>query len=212
MKTCGMMGEVVGKAASICTLHECWPREVYSHYLEDLKELCRLPGKSRRETVDGPLEMPENPPVARAEGPPTGIDPASLEGIVVDDVQATKVGKWGSGTGLKGYIGYAYLYSSEPTSRIDFEVKAPETGRYEVRIAYRHHENRGASVPVTVKAGDTLVSKQVNMQQAAPLPNGFLAIGTVQLMKGQSCTVSISPGDGKANACADAVQLVPLKD
>lgn len=48
MKTCGMMGEVVGKAASICTLHDCMPREVYTHYLVDLKELLQLPGKARR--------------------------------------------------------------------------------------------------------------------------------------------------------------------
>ena len=29
MKTCGMMGEVVGRAASICVKHDCLPRSVY---------------------------------------------------------------------------------------------------------------------------------------------------------------------------------------
>jgi hypothetical protein len=36
MKTCGMMGEVVGKAASLCRQYECSPREVYQRYLSDL--------------------------------------------------------------------------------------------------------------------------------------------------------------------------------
>ena len=39
MRTCGMMGEVVGMAASICHKHNAQPREVYASYLDDLKAL-----------------------------------------------------------------------------------------------------------------------------------------------------------------------------
>jgi len=39
MKTGGMMGEVVGMAASICKDKNCNPRDVYKTYLETLKEL-----------------------------------------------------------------------------------------------------------------------------------------------------------------------------
>ncbi len=38
MKTCGMMGEVVGLAAGICKQHDCSPREVYADHLDELKE------------------------------------------------------------------------------------------------------------------------------------------------------------------------------
>ncbi len=41
MKTGGMMGEVVGMAASVCEDKNCTPREVYEIYLSDLKELMR---------------------------------------------------------------------------------------------------------------------------------------------------------------------------
>jgi hypothetical protein len=41
MKTCGMMGEVVGLAAGICRRHGCSPREVYSGHLDALKEGLR---------------------------------------------------------------------------------------------------------------------------------------------------------------------------
>ena len=41
MKTCGMMGEIVGMAAAICKRHDCEPRDVYASYLEELKEQLR---------------------------------------------------------------------------------------------------------------------------------------------------------------------------
>jgi hypothetical protein len=37
MRTCGMMGEVVGMAAAVCKTHECDPRDVYRVYLAELK-------------------------------------------------------------------------------------------------------------------------------------------------------------------------------
>ena len=39
MRTHGMMGEVVGMAASICKKHDCNPRDVYKSHLDELKEL-----------------------------------------------------------------------------------------------------------------------------------------------------------------------------
>lgn len=39
MRTCGMMGEVVGMAASICKEHDAMPRDVYEKHLDELKAL-----------------------------------------------------------------------------------------------------------------------------------------------------------------------------
>lgn len=39
MRTGGMMGEVVGMAASICKNHDCLPRDVYASHLDELKAL-----------------------------------------------------------------------------------------------------------------------------------------------------------------------------
>lgn len=41
MRTTGMMGEVVGMAASLCKQHGISPRDVYHHYLNELKALMR---------------------------------------------------------------------------------------------------------------------------------------------------------------------------
>ena len=58
MKTCGMMGEIVGKAAWICVHHQTTPRGVYERQLPLLKELMSRPGALRRETLDGALVAP----------------------------------------------------------------------------------------------------------------------------------------------------------
>jgi hypothetical protein len=47
MKTCGMMGEIVGKAAAICVRGKTTPREVYEKHLSKLQDLMKQPGKTR---------------------------------------------------------------------------------------------------------------------------------------------------------------------
>ncbi|MBD0777826.1 FAD-dependent oxidoreductase [Maribacter sp. ANRC-HE7] len=47
MRTCGMMGEIVGKAASICVKRNVSPRGVYEKQLDELKVLMSKPGSER---------------------------------------------------------------------------------------------------------------------------------------------------------------------
>jgi hypothetical protein len=61
MRTCGMMGEIVGKAAWICVRHETSPRGVYEKHLALLNELMAQPGAMRRDQLDGSLELPPKP-------------------------------------------------------------------------------------------------------------------------------------------------------
>ena len=41
MRTTGMMGEVVGIAASLCNKYSCTPRQVYQSHLDELKTLMQ---------------------------------------------------------------------------------------------------------------------------------------------------------------------------
>lgn len=52
MKTIGMMGAAVGRAAAICKIHDCKPRDVYEDHLEEVKILWRMPGKQRFDSAD----------------------------------------------------------------------------------------------------------------------------------------------------------------
>jgi hypothetical protein len=58
MKTCGMMGEVVGKAASVAIKHGTNPRGVYEQHWGEMDELLKLPGKARRASLEAPIEIP----------------------------------------------------------------------------------------------------------------------------------------------------------
>jgi hypothetical protein len=60
MKTGGMMGEVVGKAAALCVRHQCRPGEVFPAHWDELKELMNLPGTARRDTAKDPVALPKS--------------------------------------------------------------------------------------------------------------------------------------------------------
>jgi hypothetical protein len=58
MKTCGMMGEVVGKAASVAVKRGTTPRGVYANHWREMDELLSLPGGARRTSVDAEIKLP----------------------------------------------------------------------------------------------------------------------------------------------------------
>ena len=213
MKTCGMMGEVVGKAAAICVEQNCTPRKVYESYLDELLTMLELPGKARRETIGGETVIPPDAlPLAGSHGPPTGIDPAKLEGVVVDDRAAKQTGSWSEGDGLKGYVGYGYRYAGAGTDgTITFALKAPEAGRYELRYATQPHENRASNAVATIKAGKTQKEVSLNLKEKPPIEGGWLSLGEYSLAKDAEVTVALSAKKANGFIHADAVWLVPSK-
>ena len=210
MKTCGMMGEVVGRAASICIKRDCLPRDVYKSYLDDLIELINLPGKARRANVHDKITIPSDAmELAGPHGAPNGLDPKKFPGVV-DDGKALFKGKWNKGQGLKPYFSYGYQYSSDPESTATFTLEAPKAGRYDTRIAYQPHPNRGKSVSVEVRTGDqtTKMITVVNMTQKPSYENGFHSVGRITLRKGQKVLVELSAKGSKGNVHVDAARLV----
>ncbi len=212
MKTCGMMGEVVGKAASICISQECFPRDVYERYWPEMDKLLNLPGKAYRSDVKEEFTIPDDAlELATSQGPAEGKDPTKLPGLVIDDRAAKKTGTWTEGTGLKGFISHSYLYTSDPEATISFTIPIKEVGKYDVRVHYLPHENRGKHVLVkTLHAGNS-VETRINMQTAAPLENDFISVGTITAKAGEQVEVTIFAKEAGGNTHADAVQLLPVK-
>jgi hypothetical protein len=213
MKTCGMMGEVVGKAASICVQRECPPSAVYERYWSDMDKLLQLPGKAYRERVDSPMTIPNNAlPLAGPLGPPTGLDPGSLPGTVIDNRQGIVQGKWTSGTGLPGYVGYDYVYAgANSNASIKFEWTPDHDQKTEIRLAYQPHENRGNQVPVILHLGDVRQESRVNMRNKPAIDNTFVSLGVFPVKAGQKIIVELSTEGAGGNVHADAVQFLPSK-
>lgn len=216
MKTCGMMGVVVGKAAAICAKHKVTPREVYYQHLDELVELMRLPGNMRRDTLDDGFAVdPSLPDLGEIET--EWITKAQLDGIVIDDAEAKLTGNWTHGDGLKQHVEDGYHYAGPAASGSDkiatarFEFTVPETGEYEVRISHQAHENRSTKTPVTVVSADGETTIQVNQRIAPPLAKGFFGLGVHRFESGKPGAVIVTNEGADGNAHIDAVQVILQK-
>ncbi len=209
MRTCGMMGEIVGKAAWICVRHETSPRGVYEAHIPLLKELMAQPGAMRREKLDGPLSLP--PGVRLPVRAVPGINPATLEGIVIDDEAAELAGKWETTGSLTGFVGENYRYSSDAkaTARFPFVVK--QTGDYEVRVAWQPHANRAQAAGIIVQCADG--EKPITLDQTKPAQgaNGFQSLGKFHFVAGEKAAVLYRAAGAKGIVHVDAVQIVPAR-
>lgn len=232
MRTIGMMGEVVGKAASICVKNNCGPRDVYAQYLDELKDLVNQPGPARRAKVTDPVDpnakLPYDPNATGGRAKPHrrteatrpaagavaegGLDPKKLPGVVVDDADAKLAGSWSHGAGLPGFVGAGYAYApAGKDASARFEFKVPAAGKYEVRFLYQPHENRSDAVTVTVVSPAGRKATTVNQKEKGKLENGFVSLGTFAFDPAKPGAVEVTAAGAKGNVCVDAVQVVPAK-
>ena len=204
MRTCGMMGEVVGKAAWIATTQDTTPRGVYQNYLPILIDLMKQPGRARRATINDPLTIPPIP-----EGglrvKPTKQNIINLKGLVVDDTKAKLTGSWNKGDNLKPNHGLGYQYAPHPASAT-YKIRIKDSGKYEVRVHWLHHPNRttAAELALTHAQGRETISLD---QTKTPARKTYTSLGTfefVDVLPGELTITSKAPG----NLHIDAVQLL----
>jgi hypothetical protein len=208
MKTCGMMGEVVGKAASICALRNCTPREVYDTHLDELLKLLDLPGKARRSTPSAPITIDDGAlPRAPAMGPPSGRDPGSFEGLVIDDQQAELKGQWSSGTTKKRYVGYGYRYAGGGSgAEATYTITPRQSGRFQIGVRSAPFDNRSTAAPVEIQLGDQVIRKTVNYQGSED--GEFIPVGIVNVEQGVEIKVRVLTEGAKGIVHLDAVQML----
>ncbi|MCC7494565.1 MAG: FAD-dependent oxidoreductase [Fimbriimonadaceae bacterium] len=208
MRTGGMMGEAVGKAAWIARRHGCNPRGVYQQHLPLLLELLGQPGALRRSALAGELELPPGalvPPIV-----PPGLDPRKLPGIVIDDLDAALQGNWGDTGNLTGFVGDGYRYSSDPAAAARFAFRVPADGIYEIRIAWLPHENRAKTALVSVEGAAEPCRVRVNQTQAPSGPQGFGTLGRCRFQAAQPAAVVFTVAGAGGNVHIDAVQVLAV--
>ncbi|MGK0202835.1 MAG: hypothetical protein ACI9S9_001908 [Planctomycetota bacterium] len=212
MKTCGMMGEVVGKAVSLCVLHSCDPRAIYTDHLAELLELLKLPGRAHRETISAGFVIPPAPPIPPPVNPShVGTDPSKLAGIVVDDSKAIVEGVWKSSTFELDFVGTHYLHderTGKGKKSVRWEFEVPVSGLYEVRLSYTHSSSRDAYIPVMIDGKGGVRQVHIDQQVPPPHPGGFASVGVFEFEAGQPSAVVISNKGTTGHVIADAVQLL----
>jgi hypothetical protein len=162
------------------------------------------------------LDLPVLPPLtakpaASVKG--TGIAPASLPGLILDDAQAELSGEWERSTNFKPHVGTGYLHDeqrSDGKSRAVFRFKVPADGEFELRMAYSAHPTRTTRLPVTLTNGPQVQTFTVDQTIALPSGDAFRTIGTVRLRRDGDYVLEVTNKDTGGFAIVDAFQLLPL--
>ena len=143
------------------------------------------------------------------------LDPGKLEGVVVDDEDAKRIGKWVSSTHTKGYVGKGYIHDSHGSlkqkgmSSVTFPQGIPEAGEYEVQLSYTPGSNRERKTPVTIMHADG--EQKIYVDQAKPpaVLGSFVSLGTFRFDKGTREVIQITTEDTTQVVIADAIRLLP---
>jgi hypothetical protein len=149
-----------------------------------------------------------------AGGKMRNVDPASLPGIVIDNVDAKREGEWQTSTSTGRWVGDGYIHDLNQhhlAKSITFEAAIPEDGRYELRVSYAAGSNRNPKAPVEVIAGGKKEIKLINQQVDPEHDQLFETVGVYSLKKGDPAVVVIRNRSGEnGHIIADAVQWLPI--
>jgi hypothetical protein len=143
-------------------------------------------------------------------------EPADLEGIVVDEMDAKLVGKWRYSTHTPPYVGLGYLHDQKEgkgRSSVTYVPKLPRSGVYEVRLSHCYNVRRATNTPVTIRHAGGETKLRINQQDIPEHDRLFRSLGKFEFKAGSSGWVRISTEgtDGKY-VIADAVQFIPLAE
>lgn len=178
-------------------------------------DVQKLPYPALRERLLAQKQVLDLPVLADLLPEPKGamsIDPKSLPGIVLDDAQAELKGPWSRSSNFKPHLGTGYLHDDkrgDGECMAVFRLQVPQSGRYDLRMAYSAHETRAIQVPLTIQNGEKGVELLVDQTQPLPAGEAFRSIGKVELQKGRETTITIRNANTDGFVILDALQLLP---
>ena len=143
-------------------------------------------------------------------------DARQLDGIVVDEMDATLVGKWQYSTHTPPYAGLGYLHdqkSDKGHKSVTFTPDLPAAGIYEVRLAHCYNIRRSTNTPIKIHHADGDTVFRINQQEIPEHNRLFRTLGQFRFDAGLAGWLRISTAgtDGKY-VIADAVQFLPVAE
>ena len=135
-------------------------------------------------------------------------------GIIVDNLQAEKIGDWMKSTSNKTYFGDNYIHDKgegKGQKKVIFTAELKEAGEYEVRFGYTAGTNRAQEAPVTIKHADGPTTIRINQREKPPINDNFKIMGRFQFNAGKA-VVSVSNANTRDVVIADAVVFVPVAE
>ena len=176
--------------------------------LESDVELQALPFATLRERLLKDGQVLDLPPNVQKK---ILISKSSLPGLVLDDTDARLTGVWTHSSSAGGYVGTDYIHdghTEKGEKSVQWILKAPSSGQFELRFSYSANPNRATNVPVVITSGGETRTVTVNQQQTPEIDDLFQSIGVLELKANETVEVLISNEGTNGHVIADAVQLV----
>ncbi|TWT51167.1 Xanthan lyase precursor [Rubripirellula amarantea] len=134
---------------------------------------------------------------------------SKLPGIVVDDEDAKRLGKWTHSTSSASYLDSGYHHDGnehDPETAIVFDSQL-KPGVYEVRFSYPPNANRATNTRLSISHSEGTTTVAINQRKVPPLPGGWISLGKFKF--GESGSVRVETSDADGYVVADAVQWLP---
>ena len=90
-------------------------------------------------------------------------------------------------------------------------LKAPASGKFDLRLSWSPGSNRATNVPVRITVGETIKTVTINERIKPAIDSLFRSIDSLQLEANETIEVVISNADTNGHVIADAVQLLPVE-
>ncbi len=148
------------------------------------------------------LDWTNLPPV-RAAGPA-----GKLNGVVVDDRNAQKLGDWIESRAMAHQVGEGYIHDGNAHKgemKVVFRPEIAMAGPYEFILLAPPHDNRARNVPVTIQVRGESREAKVNQRTGT----GFISLGKFDLPAGRESTVTVSNVGTDGYVVVDGLQVVP---
>lgn len=146
------------------------------------------------------------------EGGGVGLDPKKLNGIVIDDAQATLNGAWQRSGAAKTYVGVGYQHDGntrDGRSTAIFAPDLPKAGRYEVRFAWTANTNRATNVKLRIQHAEGVAEAVVNETKTPPIDGLWQSLGAFAFPAGKGAAVTVTNEGADGHVIIDAVQWLP---
>jgi hypothetical protein len=138
-----------------------------------------------------------------------------LAGVIYDEASAELIGDWRQSNLSANRFGDFYIHDDrmdKGAKKAVFRGALPETGIYEVRIAYPAKANCDKRVPITVEAFDGVHEIVFDQTKKPGIGGLFEPIGRFHFEKGGRVNVIVGTAGTKDYVIVDAVQFISEKD
>ena len=137
-----------------------------------------------------------------------------MDGIVLDDVEAKKIGHWRDSTFVKHFVGKGYVHddaSGKGEASIQYSTVLPQSGHYEVRVSYSPGTDRAKSVPITLTTANGELQLVLDQRSISVEPM-WSSLGIFDLSAEADTRLTIRNEGTTGHVIADAVQFIFQQD